>query len=861
MPTDEAPDLFYVDKRFLKRYENLLVAHSSGAKMVSESHLLTTISSELGCIAAAVVEVGPEEDPRVMDCQPTRERSFVERVLKELATKVYSLLEDGNFIGESVPLEDVFEHLPYLQIDIIPLPRLADTDDHPKPTKLYLVIEPRYMAMVAKDKYQRDLQRIMLAQFLQSWATRVTAPRPDLPNTQSLSKLVDNQRKQIRAQRKSGQLGDRDNLKKTKFWENWKPRLSGSTPDEAGWKPIRDQGEILVDVWGLWVESHHFIESERSTGGYLQAQDKKGAKSRKNHSIGGWVEDQRSDPVKLAEQIKHLRKLSAEAFQNGTPDQPNRSTPQDQEPNPLIPQDQEPEFLLGNLALLRYGMNLWLDEQGQIVKELESGVLSDVEFCRGMHGIAVTAHYLMAGHPSAPDPDIIHRLMQLVSRYSHVQLGIPARVDLRAHLLQAARGEPALLALKHSYRDHFFHVLEVCFLGHMLLETKIDSHRHLWNFVADQMALGSNKTLVLRLWYMAALLHDVGYAMDVLESSCKHLKFFKHSKSLQGLVSEFENAIEGLAKDPEVKTFCLNPDEMGECPDEIERDHGVVGALHVRALLKKIHETDKSVAPEDYEPAIQAIARHNLRRPGDKIMFTQEPLAFLLALCDQLQEWRRPRLPYAISPYVLLAGMQGGTGDDNQSNDAVKKMVVSLVAKATDTGEIELSLPDLEKERPLLRFTIEYDENINKLSGVFYVWLDATLSFQRLDFDSFPLDIQVTYKTPPLEPLVPGRGVPRRQMHRLRDAAHETHMTFLADWFPDEPVSDQPPGTLGNRAITYYYDDQDRPMERVTLDLREMSKKVRMTQGLRRFKDCLETWKHYVDEQEFPGDYAVAVPE
>jgi hypothetical protein len=588
MPTDEAPDLFHVDKRFLKRYEDLLVAHSSGAKMVSESELLATISSELGCIAAAVVEVGSEEDPRLMDCQPVREHPFVERVLRELTAKIYSLLEEGNFIGESLPLEDVFEQLPYLQIDLIPLPRLADTDDRTEPTKVYLLIEPRYMALVAKDKYQRDLQRIMLAQFLQSWTIRVIAPRPDLPNTQSLSKLVYKQREHIKAQRKSGQLGERDSLMRQKgFWENWKPRSPGSVPDEAdeaGWKPIRDQGETLIDVWGLWVESHHFLESERSTGGHLQAKDKKGAKSKKNHSISGWVEDQRCDLDKIAEQIKCLRKSSAEAFQNGTPDQPNPSTPQ----------DQEPEFPLGNLALLRYGMNLWLDEQGQIVKELRSGVLSDVEFCRGMHGIAVTAHYLLAGYPSAPDPDIIHRLMQLVSRYGHIELGIPARVDLRAHLLQAARGEPALLALKHSYRDHFFHVLEVCFLGHMLLETRIDSHRHLWNLVADQMALGSNKTLVLRLWYIAALLHDVGYAMDVLESSCKHLKFFKHSKSLQALVSQFERAINYLAKDPEVRTFCLNPNGMGACPDEIERDHGVVGALHVRALLKKINETDTS---------------------------------------------------------------------------------------------------------------------------------------------------------------------------------------------------------------------------------------------------------------------------
>ena len=95
---------------------------------------------------------------------------------------------------------------------------------------------------------------------------------------------------------------------------------------------------------------------------------------------------------------------------------------------------------------------------------------------------------------------------------------------------------------------------------------------------------------------------------------------------------------------------------------------------------------------------------------------------------------------------------------------------------------------------------------MNRLSGVFYVWLDATLNFQRLDFKGLPLDIKVTYKTPVPKSTPSGMGAPQCQMHRLRDAAHETHMGFLTDWFPDELIGSKDGSDIfSNGAVTYCY--------------------------------------------------------
>ena len=379
-------------------------------------------------------------------------------------------------------------------------------------------------------------------------------------------------------------------------------------------------------------------------------------------SIANWVKAKRDKDKsgEIVDQVDSLRKLAISAFLSGVPGQFSR----------LGETDSDHMVSIKYPALLRFGLASWLSKDGRLLNDLTAGTLSDVEFCRAMHGIAVTAHYVLAGYPHTPNPDLIHRLMQLVARYGHAQLGIPTRIDLRAHLLQAARGEPALHALKHSYRDHFFHLLEVCFLGHLLLETKLGDGRFLWHHVADHLRLWGDKQKVLRLWYMAALLHDVGYSMDVLKSSCEHLDFFQHSKALQNLVKQFDQAIGNLASAPEMADFCALRGGTADCTNGIERDHGIIGAMHVRALLKKISTADPSVKPQEYEPAVRAIALHNLRRHSDKIVFAQNPLAFLLAICDQLQEWRRPRLPYAISPIVLLARMQGGQHDANRIDGA-----------------------------------------------------------------------------------------------------------------------------------------------------------------------------------------------
>ena len=89
--------------------------------------------------------------------------------------------------------------------------------------------------------------------------------------------------------------------------------------------------------------------------------------------------------------------------------------------------------------------------------------------------------------------------------------------------------------------------------------------------------------------------------------------------------------------------------------------------------------------------------------------------------------------------------------------------------------------------QPTMVFRLYYTEEVNTNSGVFYLWLDTSSNLQRLNLDGLPYNLDVEIVTP--TPIVSGQR--HCQMNRLVEAAHQTHMNFLADWFPldeNEPL-------------------------------------------------------------------------
>ena len=484
-------------------------------------------------------------------------------------------------------------------------------------------------------------------------------------------------------------------------------------------------------------------------------------------------------------------------------------------------------FLIQSLTMKQARRDYWF-----------SGAPSDLQLEERLRHISGLVHLLLA--QSEISPDEIQDLVWSVSEYCHRELEIPARIDIRHHLAQAARTEPTLHVLKRYYRDHFFHALEVCFLGHLLLETRLNGSDPLWKQVAE-IIHKDTKEDVLQLWYLASLLHDVGYGIDLLKATRRLLQFFSNSEPLKIFAEALQSDLEDLSVDLSTSDFTsLNSkDKPGE-------DHGIIAASHLKALIKKVAKDDKYVDAAEYEAAVQAVAKHN-HRAKEKVSFNREPISFLLIICDTVQEWDRPRLTYETAPYTMLSWLQQGGNAWQNLWGPLKSLQLNIEPSGPGTP-FEFKVVN----NGPLTIKLDFGDEINTNDALFYTWLDATCNLQRVDLTGFGRDIEIEY----INPLASIKGQNERQFYRLRDAARETHMGFIERWFP---VREQA-GIVTNGAVSYWLDgsiDSKNSREHVKLHLEELSKQKPITKNIDEFSKYLRRWRCYDDNRVFAGDYAL----
>jgi len=65
------------------------------------------------------------------------------------------------------------------------------------------------------------------------------------------------------------------------------------------------------------------------------------------------------------------------------------------------------------------------------------------------------------------------------------------------------------------------------------LELEIEDGKRLWEKVSSEMGFTQDvHKKVLRLWYLVALLHDVGYGIDALKGIRDLMNFFENARPL-----------------------------------------------------------------------------------------------------------------------------------------------------------------------------------------------------------------------------------------------------------------------------------------------------------------------------------------
>ena len=376
------------------------------------------------------------------------------------------------------------------------------------------------------------------------------------------------------------------------------------------------------------------------------------------------------------------------------------------------------------------------------------------------------------------DEVVLRSVIWLISEFGHTALGINRHLDIENNLFLLAKQQPALFGLKDHYRDHLSHVIQVCLTGWLLLETKINGDHLYYTFPPLNEKSPSHSIHyykdpgwlknILAKWFVASLLHDVGYIMSIGDGWTKMLGSFS-TESLGDVQKDLKESLDTIINrrlQGRSRRFLSAEPDYGE--------HGIISALHISELIHSIDPKES----EEYICAYRAMAFHSKSTKDMKnLEFTKDPLATLLVICDEIQEWGRPKVD---RDHLSLSIAANSHQDSAFWYDAIESVCINIKAVYDGTTK-QLDL-ELTGNAPVC--TIQYGESIHKNNSIFQVWLARSESLQRLMLRNSPL---MNFSFVIASKISENNHVHQfrkneTQMERLKRFIRETHFWKLFRW-------------------------------------------------------------------------------
>ncbi|MCP4348821.1 MAG: hypothetical protein GY795_25360 [Desulfobacterales bacterium] len=304
-------------------------------------------------------------------------------------------------------------------------------------------------------------------------------------------------------------------------------------------------------------------------------------------------------------------------------------------------------------------------------------------------------------------------LINVISWYSHKVIKVDVDIPVADTLKKVYKSETPLYSLKPYYRDHLYHVIDVCMLGHLLLDEDL-------GYIFKP---GSDMDLetCMKQWYVAAIFHDVGYITELLNGALRKMKDINSEE-----IDEFLQYVDDNYKNG-VDSFCnrifIEVDKSRNTCVRRGLDHGATSAAHLRWLLSDVNSGEKR-----YRPAIDAIIAHNLH-PDYPINQSHSPISALLALCDELQEWGRPSIDTSEFLHHVAATR-------NLGNYPLKyrRPLKTLVIEKNSNNRIS--------------FILKYFPPDEGLFDPVWLWLNKISNFERIEWNKTVADWTIEIKVP-----------------------------------------------------------------------------------------------------------------
>lgn len=326
--------------------------------------------------------------------------------------------------------------------------------------------------------------------------------------------------------------------------------------------------------------------------------------------------------------------------------------------------------------------------------------------------------------------------LYLLAEYAHEYAGLSRHhAPLYQIMGKLWASEALLYTVRENYRDHFHHIINVCLLGMVFLEAGMYDKLQ----IDTKSPSKEEKQRRLRNWMLSGLLHDVSFSIDLHKHLLPHLEFITIAPFLKEYSSElsasYESAENKLLEN--VKQWCRFAPSKGAL------DHGIVSALFL-LFLERIGSKEEGKTPseawqKDIYQAFEAIGKHNLDEA--RINPQENPLAFILALSDVLQEWDRPRTDAGKLRRSIDTSLHRLRENIGSTNRALRYLTTNLEWKE------EGCVAKLEDELTLkLLFYNAKKENLEPAA----IWYSNTQTLQRLLFDkaAVPFKVQLTAINP-----------------------------------------------------------------------------------------------------------------
>lgn len=206
----------------------------------------------------------------------------------------------------------------------------------------------------------------------------------------------------------------------------------------------------------------------------------------------------------------------------------------------------------------------------------------------------------------------------------------------------------ALMYMTASFfRDHILHQIRVATLGDFLLDQAFmfNERKTLIKLISE--LLGMSESEVRRCWWITGLFHDIGMPITELGKTVGMIISDIDATYQLGITASTSPilGLQNTRKNNELLDLLLKQFPRNEDKQSIENasglrhtgrtlDHGVIGTLSLLAAVNMRGNRSERL----YLEAGRAISMHSL---SNSLSFEDNPLGFLLIICDEMQEWSR----------------------------------------------------------------------------------------------------------------------------------------------------------------------------------------------------------------------------